>query len=198
MRPSAGTMSPASSMHDVTRHELRRRQERRARRRGGPSPGGPASWRARRTLARAFISWRVPSTTLNATRRPDDEGGGELADQQADHDDRDEHDVHRVAQLDEGDRPHRRRLLLGDLVGPEAGEPAGGVARRQTSFQCRCPARRPRPRHRGRTTPPTPGGSPWPPLHWQWSSAPSCPVAAPFRSVGVTPTVPVTWDDAVV
>ena len=41
--------------------------------------------------------------------------------------DRDQHDVHRLAQLLERDLPHRRRLLAGDLVRAVARQPVGGL-----------------------------------------------------------------------
>ena len=46
----------------------------------------------------------------------DDDPGRHLADDEAHRGDRDEHDVHRLAQLLERDLPDRRRLLAGDLV----------------------------------------------------------------------------------
>ena len=53
----------------------------------------------------------------------DEDRGRHLADDEAHGGDRDEHQVHRLAQLRERDRRHGRRLLAADLVGPVLRQP---------------------------------------------------------------------------
>ena len=118
--------------------------------------------RQRVTLARAFSSWREPSTTLrrisSATMIPVETSPiAKLTTV-----DRDQHDVHRIAELAQRDRPHRRRLLARDLVRSEPletlrrvrpAQPRGRIGSRAT----------PRPRRRrGQTAVRT--RTPWPRL----------------------------------
>ena len=157
MRPSAGTMSPASSwtMSPGTTSV------------DGIEPTAPSrttracgTWRFARAsmLARACSSCRVPSTRLSRMRSADDDGGGHLADHQAHHDDRDEHDVHRLAQLDERDLPDRRGLLGGDRVRPVLRRAASPPRRSRAPRRGRSRARPRRPPRPGRA-----GGGPSPP-----------------------------------
>ena len=65
-----------------------------------------------------------------------------LADREAHHHDRNQHDVHRIAELTERDRPHRRRLLARDLVRPELLQPIRRFPGAQTRSRIRPQRRR--------------------------------------------------------
>ena len=130
MRPSAGTMSPASS---VTM-----------------SPGTMSTGGQQRHLPVAEhlglrnleVGERVHAGSgleLLARSQHDveqdqerhDQSGRELPDGQADDHDCDKHDVHRVAQLLQRDGPHRGRRLPDNLVRPVLGQPGLRLGRRQ-------------------------------------------------------------------
>ncbi len=135
MRPSAGTMSPDSSwtMSPGTTSVDGIRSD----------PAVSDHPRLRHLEVREGVDARPrlqllpgPQHEVEQDQEADDDGGRHLADHQAHHDDRDEHDVHRLAQLDERDLPDRRGLLGGDRVRavlPEprrdlgVPEPRGGV-----------------------------------------------------------------------
>ena len=114
-RPSAGTMSPASTstMSPGTTSAAGTSATAPSRR---TRLCGTCIFDSASTLARAFSSWREPSTRLRITSSATKIAGRHLADDEAHRGDRDEHEVHRLAQLRERDRPHRRRLLAADLV----------------------------------------------------------------------------------
>ena len=83
IRPSAGTMSPASSCDDVAGHDVDRRHQRDAARRGRTLACGTCRFDSASTLARAFSSWREPSTTLSRISSATMIAGRDLADHEA-------------------------------------------------------------------------------------------------------------------
>ena len=142
IRPSAGTMSPASTWTMSP---------------GTMSTAGTSATRAvahdlrlRHLQVRERVDARPRLQLLpraehdvEQDQQRDDDAGGDLADHEAHRDDRDQHDVHRVAQLLRRDRPHRRRLLLADLVRPVPREPRRRLRAGQAGVRVR-PQRRPR------------------------------------------------------
>ena len=102
IRPSAGTMSPASSwtMSPGTTSTAGTSARVPSR---TTCACGTCSFDSASTLARAFSSWRVPSTTLSTISSATMIAGRDLADEEAHDDDRDQHEVHRVLELAERD-----------------------------------------------------------------------------------------------
>ena len=160
-RPSAGTMSPASTctMSPGTTSTA------------GTSASAPSRttfacgtcrFDSASTLARAFSSCREPSTTLRRISSADHDPRGDLADREAHHHDRNQHDVHRIAELAQRDGPHRRRLLTRDLVRPEPLQPLRRVRRRSAPKPDRSRATPPPRLRRRRTAAGT--RTPWPRL----------------------------------
>ena len=115
IRPSAGTMSPASSetMSPGTISTAGTRATLPSRK---TFACGTCRFDRASTLARAFSSCRAPSTTLR-TMSSATMTAVEVSPISEAHDgDGDQHEVHRVAQLLQRHRPDRRRLLGRDLV----------------------------------------------------------------------------------
>ena len=115
IRPSAGTMSPASTCDDVARHDVDGRHE------GDRAVAHDLRLRhlqvRERVDARARLQLLARAEhDVEEDQQRDDDAGRDLADHEAHGDDRDQHDVHRVAQLLRCHRPDRRRLLALDLV----------------------------------------------------------------------------------
>ena len=107
IRPSAGTMSPASS---CTRSPGTTSVAGMSARAPSRTTFACGTWRlaSASMLARACSSCRVPSTTLSRIRRATITAVGHLADHQAHHGDRDEHQAHGLPELGEGHLPGRR------------------------------------------------------------------------------------------
>ena len=133
-RPSAATMSPDStasrSPGTTSMAGIATRVPSRITRASGTCICASAS-----TLARAASSWRVPRPRLRSTSRSTTKRGRHLADDQAGDRDDDQHDVHRVPELAEGDLPHRGLRLLLQLVRAVADEPVRGLGRGQPPLE---------------------------------------------------------------
>ena len=74
---------------------------------------------------------------IEEDEQSDDRAGRDLADREAHRHDRDQHDVHRVAQLLCRHRPQRRRLLLPDLVRSDALEQCSRCGAGQSRLRVR-------------------------------------------------------------
>ena len=94
------------------------------------------------TLALALSSCRVPSTMLNRIRPATMSPVETSPISDAHHGDADEHEVHRVAQLAQRHRPHRRRLLRDDGIGTVLGPGSLGLGRGQPDGRVRPQTRR--------------------------------------------------------
>ena len=130
IRPSAGTMSPASS---CTRSPGTTSVAGMSARAPSRTTFACGTWRlaSASMLARACSSCRVPRTTLSRIRSATITAVDTSPITQAHHGDRDEHQAHGLPELGEGHLPGRGRRLGRDLVGPLAGEPRGRLARGQ-------------------------------------------------------------------
>ena len=121
-------------LHDVAGHEVERRHERD--RAVAHDPRLRHLQVGQRVDARPRLQL-LPRAEhdVEQDQQRDDDAGRHLADDEADNRDRDQHDVHRVAQLGERDRPHRRRLLAGDLVRAPGGRAARPPRRRSGRYR---------------------------------------------------------------
>ena len=118
-------------LHDVTGNDVDRRHQR--------ERAVSHHLRLRDLQVRQRVHARAGLQLLPGTeddveedQQPDQDPRRHLADREAHHDDRDQHDVHRIAELAQRDRPHRRRRFTGDLVRPEPLESLRRVRRAQT------------------------------------------------------------------
>ena len=118
-------------LHDVAGHDVDRRDAARPCRRAPPSPAAPAGSTSASTLARAFSSWREPSTTLSRSGAPtmtpvETSPMTKLTTATAT-------SMMFIGSRSccERDRPHRRRLLRGDLVRSVLRAPRGCLRSRE-------------------------------------------------------------------
>ena len=129
-RPSAGTMSPASSWIDVAGNDVDRRHECDA-----PVAHHLRLWHLHvregvDALARLQLLARAEHE-VEDDQECDEDSRRDLADEEACDGDADEHQVHRVAELLQGDRDDRGRHLALDLVRAVTREPRRRLGGRQ-------------------------------------------------------------------